>query len=474
MTTVATDKLRPHNSWLVIALLPPATIAFLISHLAVNVPFQDDWDAVTVLTSWHEGNLRFDEFWQQHSEHRIPSIKLLIWLLGLFSRYNVVWEMMVGFGFACVTFLLVRTLIAEALTERSPQLVGPLSAVASFLLFSLTLRENWFWGLASLQLFLLNLMTVTLVRALTRWPRHRGDLVLALACAIVGMFSEASGLGLWVTGALAIWWSRKWKAWALMTWVATAVITIGVDLWTLDWEGQSLQAAASPVERFLLFFAGCLGLPLAYGTTAAWSAAAITMPTMTVLAVAIVGAVLGYVNGNIQGYRETYAVSRNLHMARASLTSNDGISESVGRFLYSPEDARLRRQISLLKKLRLGPFASDSTVGRFARRESAATGRDAGVLDGGNCYRVEGWAWDPARPDVPVRVDIWRRGTLVGTATANWFRSDLLQAGIGDGEHAFVFMFPTMLEFRTGEAITVKIAGTDNQLRNSPQAVFCD
>jgi hypothetical protein len=73
-----------------LTILPPMAILVLILQLAVNVPVNDDWDALTVLAKWHEGTLGFGDFWEQHSEHRILSLRALIWLLGTLSHYNVV------------------------------------------------------------------------------------------------------------------------------------------------------------------------------------------------------------------------------------------------------------------------------------------------------------------------------------------------------------------------------------------------
>jgi hypothetical protein len=60
-----------------------------------------------------------------------------------------------------------------------------------------------------------------------------------------------------------------------------------------------------------------------------------------------------------------------------------------------------------------------------------------GYHDVGNCSVVAGWAWDSNQPTTPVSVDIYVDGTLAGTAQADTFRQDLLDAGIGDGNHGF-------------------------------------
>ena len=96
-------------------ILPPLWILLLISRLAVNVPFEDDWDSVAVATSWRSGVYPLAEFWQQQSEHRTVFLKELIWLVSGLSNFNVVAEMMTGFGFALVTLLVLSSPVPHGL-----------------------------------------------------------------------------------------------------------------------------------------------------------------------------------------------------------------------------------------------------------------------------------------------------------------------------------------------------------------------
>lgn len=57
-------------------------------------------------------------------------------------------------------------------------------------------------------------------------------------------------------------------------------------------------------------------------------------------------------------------------------------------------------------------------------------------LDGDEII-VEGWAQDMSYPDVPVCLDVFTDGRVVGITFANQYRCDLDEAGIGDGHHAF-------------------------------------
>ena len=65
-----------------------------------------------------------------------------------------------------------------------------------------------------------------------------------------------------------------------------------------------------------------------------------------------------------------------------------------------------------------------------------------GFIDAVDGVIVQGWAQDPARPEVPVCLDILLDGIVVAQALANRFRPDLLAAGLGSGCHSFRAALP--------------------------------
>ena len=78
-----------------------------------------------------------------------------------------------------------------------------------------------------------------------------------------------------------------------------------------------------------------------------------------------------------------------------------------------------------------------------ARAGFGAGSRAAGPLHGhvdsfGPCA-IEGWAQSTDHPEVPVCLDIFADGRLIGQTLANRYREDLKVAGLGSGRHAFVF-----------------------------------
>ena len=191
----------------VAALLPIIATLVVIQQLAVNVPYQDDWDMLPFVTHWHAGTLSVADFWEQHSEHRVVALKAAIGAIAAVAGFDVVAHLLAGFAIAAITFLLVADLLGRALREDAAALVAPLVVASSFLMFSLVQQENWLFPTASLQLFLLNLCTVTLVWVMARWPGRWSSVAGGAVCATIGMFTEVSGQLLWFTGAAAIAWS---------------------------------------------------------------------------------------------------------------------------------------------------------------------------------------------------------------------------------------------------------------------------
>src|SRR5579883_2486487 len=82
----------------------------------------------------------------------------------------------------------------------------------------------------------------------------------------------------------------------------------------------------------------------------------------------------------------------------------------------------------------------------------------AGSHDEADCNLIAGWAWDGSNPNSPVNVDILDGTVLLATVAANQFRPDLLNAGLGNGYHAFNYPTPPSLFNGQPHSIRVPIA----------------
>lgn len=94
-----------------------------------------------------------------------------------------------------------------------------------------------------------------------------------------------------------------------------------------------------------------------------------------------------------------------------------------------------------------------------------------GHLDSVHRDRIVGWAHDAASPDIPVKLRVLDNDVAIGEVVADRYRSDLQQAGMGDGRHAFEFSIPGGLSPPLRHAIRVRRARDGRELANSPWVV---
>lgn len=98
----------------------------------------------------------------------------------------------------------------------------------------------------------------------------------------------------------------------------------------------------------------------------------------------------------------------------------------------------------------------------LAAPEEKLTGR-TGSVESCSGYIVSGWAWDSSAADERLLIDIFIDEENIGTVAAEWFREDLLAAGIGDGRHAFYFESSRYLD---GRSVSVRFAIDGARLAN--------
>ena len=92
-----------------------------------------------------------------------------------------------------------------------------------------------------------------------------------------------------------------------------------------------------------------------------------------------------------------------------------------------------------------------------------------------NCNTISGWAWDANQPNTPINIDVYVDNDNFRsiTAPANQFRQDLLDAGIGNGQHGFSFSTPSFLKDGQPHSLTIKFTGTTQNLNNTPRSITC-
>jgi O-antigen biosynthesis protein len=103
----------------------------------------------------------------------------------------------------------------------------------------------------------------------------------------------------------------------------------------------------------------------------------------------------------------------------------------------------------------------------FINRKSQSGAQPAGYLDSVEGHRVTGWAWNPRDPLSTVTVEFLVDGRSVFEAKADKYRSDLVDAGVGDGHLGFDVVLPAIAEGVNG-TIIARVKSTRAILENCP------
>ncbi|HQT84426.1 MAG: hypothetical protein B7Z58_07695 [Acidiphilium sp. 37-64-53] len=95
-----------------------------------------------------------------------------------------------------------------------------------------------------------------------------------------------------------------------------------------------------------------------------------------------------------------------------------------------------------------------------------------GFIDEFSLSRIVGWAWNPADPTESLEIDLLDDDHHLLTITANLPRSDLRDAGVGDGNHGFAleniaFLFP-----KSRHLLRLRNARTKVELPGSPRLLI--
>ena len=181
-----------NNRIVLLAFLPPILLLLILFRFGVNVPFWDQWEFVVIWQKFHQGTLGFADFWVQHNEHRILLPRILMFLSGLATNWNVKFELYISFIISLASFLLIIKLL-----QNSAVLVknkGTILLVSiSFLFFSLVQYGNWLWGW-QIQWFLSVFGLLLVIWSLYRYKIENIYFLLAIAGGFIATYSLGNGL----------------------------------------------------------------------------------------------------------------------------------------------------------------------------------------------------------------------------------------------------------------------------------------
>ncbi|WP_158929231.1 Hint domain-containing protein [Acidisphaera sp. S103] len=143
--------------------------------------------------------------------------------------------------------------------------------------------------------------------------------------------------------------------------------------------------------------------------------------------------------------------------------------------LYPSDDSQ--RWMFCAPRIESGPILAqvrrviDSRTGLTPKDRVDVPGPLQGNLDGLDGASIGGWAFDPEHPGSPVILDVLDGHGLIARVTANRFRADLEEAGIGDGRHGFELRLTRGLSPLTGHELRVRRVADGRELAGSPLVI---
>jgi len=304
------------------------------------------------------------------------------------------------------------------------------------------------------------------------WPLAQGgNLLVSGTVGLGGLISLAAGV--------IVACQKPSSARLILPWLWLSIYALLVALATAVGRVESGVAMAA-VTRYtagsLLFWIG-----LAVITAVAFRKLALARPLITrrlwlwTFALLIAWG-LNYARLYYHGYRAFVKSEKDRIVGLAELYKYDTPQDGALALLHSNTN-RTRDYAFELERRGLGPFSSRMSQER-RRLDSALMVAQKiiagqGFLDVTECQLIGGWAWDRQQPEVPVKIDIYDGKALLTTLPAYRFRWDLVDAGIGNGNHGFSYAPPVELKDGRAHFIRVKISGSDTELKGPTNPLVC-
>jgi len=220
------------NPWIgrSLPLLPVALIVACIAHYGVNVPFADDWDLSSFVSKAVHHNVQLKHLLQQHNEHRIFFLKLVVATQAWLPHWDLRLQMFLSVILCGLTVGNIFILIKRTLSLSSGARLA-LGFCITALLFSPVQYENWIWGFQC-AFFVPPLCLSTSWVVLTSNLRISAKFWLSALLTSVAMFSFSSGVFGWllsfplfVLAEVAMEWRKKTR-W-LVFWFGAAGVCLG-------------------------------------------------------------------------------------------------------------------------------------------------------------------------------------------------------------------------------------------------------
>lgn len=233
------------------SLIPLARVAAYVNSKGRNVPFWDQWESsVDIALRAVEGQLTVTDLNRQYNEHRFPLSNLVTAILARSTGWNLRLEMYLSVAIACLTLLLLLSML-----HRDSVCAVPIAAVPfSALMFSLAQYFNWLVGFQT-ESYFVNLFSIGVIWIFRCRPVGWAALFVASMLGVAATFSQGAGVVIWPVALLQLCAGGYWRASFVIVWNLVAAATIGLFFWGYSFPARPPVAVAEWI-RYTLTFLG--------------------------------------------------------------------------------------------------------------------------------------------------------------------------------------------------------------------------
>lgn len=276
----------------ILAIFPAFFLGLLILKYSVNIPYWDQWRIAPLFEKVEHGSLTFSDLIAQHNESRKFFSRLIFIGLAFLTHWDVRYEMLVIFLFACLLSLNVYYL--SKLTVGGSTLKRLLLAtISNLLIFSPIQYENWLWGIQIVVFIPIVCITTCILVSYSRLAA-RAKFLISMCLSTVSTFSYANGLLCWlVLFPILVLKSRNElnkNRWLIFAWIAGFISNAVLYFYNYQKPGHhpSFWEAIKYPLRSIHYLLSFFGAPLGFGIGTNPLNISTIITTSTVIGLAIV------------------------------------------------------------------------------------------------------------------------------------------------------------------------------------------
>jgi len=235
-----------------------AIMFILINHIAINVPYWDQWRTIDSLIKYHENSLTFTDFWFQHNEARLFFPLLIEFGIAYLSNVNVVYEIY----FSLFLILIISIILYKSFSDEFKNFNFYYLFFIPILLILVSFRQytNFLWGF-EICIYLSILCVILSIYFLIYHNNPKGFIIAAIT-AFIASFSFSTGLLIFPIGVLIIKELGRKKI-ELISWVLFSIFSLILFFWNWTKPMQTPSLFNFDIINQFTYFVVIIGSPLA-------------------------------------------------------------------------------------------------------------------------------------------------------------------------------------------------------------------